>query len=128
MLLEKALIVPRQWNAAEVEATRKANVTDPDSRIMKMQAGYVQGYNGQAVVTAEQMIVAAEITQQANDLQQLLPMLTQAQDNLQAIDHPQAMGTALADAGYCSEANLTKEVAAGPRHPWRKNSTHSLNS
>ena len=97
--------------AAEVDATMKANVTGPDSRIMKMQTGYVQGYNAQAVVTAEQMIVAAEITQQANDLQQLHPMLTQAQDNLQAIDHPQAIGTAVADAGYCSEANLT---TAGP--------------
>ena len=29
----------------------KANITDPESRIMKGRVGYVQGYNGQAVVT-----------------------------------------------------------------------------
>jgi len=40
----------------------KANVTDPASRIMKTRGGYVQGYNGQAVVTEEQIILAAEIT------------------------------------------------------------------
>ena len=100
--------------AAELDATTKANVTDPDSRIMKTQKGYVQGYNAQAVVTAEQIIVAAELTQQANDLQQLHPMLAKAQENLLAIDHPQAIGIALADAGYCSEANLTAVVREGP--------------
>jgi len=40
----------------------RANVTDPDSRIMKTRGGYVQGYNGQAVVTEEQIILAAEVT------------------------------------------------------------------
>jgi transposase len=100
--------------AAEIDATTKANVTDPDSRIMKTQRGYVQGYNAQAVVTAEQVIVAAELTQQANDLHQLHPMLAQARENLQAIDHAQTIGIALADAGYCSEANLTEEVSEGP--------------
>ncbi len=100
--------------AAEIDATTKANVTDPDSRIMKTQRGYVQGYNAQAVVTAEQVIVAAELTQQANDLHQLHPMLAQARENLQAIDHAQTIGIALADAGYCSEANLTEEASEGP--------------
>ncbi len=100
--------------ADEITATAKANVTDPDSRIMKTQSGDVQGYNAQAVVTAEQVIVAAELTQQANDLHQLHPMLTQARENVQAIDHAQAIGIALADAGYCSEANLTEMVPEGP--------------
>ena len=40
----------------------RANVTDPASRIMKTRSGYVQGYNGQAVVTEEQIILAAEVT------------------------------------------------------------------
>ena len=53
----------------------KANVTDPDSRIMKTQKGYVQGLNAQAVVTEGQVIVAEDVTQQANDKQQLHPML-----------------------------------------------------
>jgi transposase len=99
---------------AAVDVTAQANVTDPESRIMKTQAGYVQGYNAQAVVTEAQIIVAAAVTQEQNDLHQLHPMLTEAQKNLQAIKYPQAIGTALADAGYCSEANLTEADPAGP--------------
>ena len=61
---------------------------------MKTQAGYVQGYNAQAVVTEEQIIVAAAVTQEANDIKQLHPMLERAQANLEALAHPQAVGTA----------------------------------
>jgi len=106
----------RKPKAPEAAADRdaKANATDPDSRIMKTQAGYVQGYNAQAVVTEEQIIVAAEVTQEENDIQQLHPMLKRAQTNLKAIAYPHAVGTALADAGYCSEANLMAADLAGP--------------
>ena len=77
---------------------------------MKTQAGYVQGYNAQAVVTEEQIIVAAAVTQEANDIKQLHPML----NGHKRISGPRASAggrTALADAGYCSEANL---LAADP--------------
>ena len=106
----------RKPKAPEAAADRaaKANVTDPDSRIMKTQAGYVQGYNAQAVVTEDQIIVAAEVTQEANDIKQLHPMLERAQANLKALAYPQAVGTALADAGYCSEANLMEADPDGP--------------
>jgi len=106
----------RKPKAPEPAADRdaKANVTDPDSRIMKTQAGYVQGYNAQAVVTKDQIIVAAEVTQEENDIKQLYPMLERAQANLKAIAYPHAVGTALADAGYCSEANLLAADPAGP--------------
>jgi transposase len=106
----------RKLKAPEAASDRdaKANVTDPDSRIMKTQAGYVQGYNAQAVVTEDQIIVAAEVTQEENDIKQLHPMLERAQANLKVIAYLQAVGTALADAGYCSEANLLAADPAGP--------------
>ena len=40
----------------------KANTTDPGSRIMKTRQGYVQGYNAQAVVSEEQIIVAVGVS------------------------------------------------------------------
>ncbi len=61
------------------EAKAKANVTDPDSRIMKTRAGYIQGYNAQAVVDKGQIIIAAEVTQEASDVHQLHPMTEKAQ-------------------------------------------------
>jgi len=84
-----------------------ANATDPDSRFMHTRRGSVQGYNAQAVTTCEQVIVAAELTQDANDLQQLDPMLTATAATLDAAGIPQRPGTLLADSGYWTIANLT---------------------
>ena len=84
----------------------KANTTDPDSRIVKTRQGYVQGYNAQAVVSEEQIIVAVGVTQEAHDVQQLEPMLQTMAHTLEAAgieDRPKA---GLADAGYWSEANV----------------------
>jgi hypothetical protein len=91
----------------------KANVTDPDSRIMKTRKGFVQGLNGQAVVTEQQIIVTEDVTQEENDKQQLHPMLEQTEENRQSIGIEEEIGVALADAGYCSEENFTKTPASG---------------
>ena len=92
----------------------KANVTDPESRIMKTRKGYVQGYNAQAAVTENQIITAAEVTQQENDKKQLHPMLDKTEENAAAAGVEEKVGAALADAGYWSESNAE---AAGPDGP-----------
>lgn len=103
----------RQPKPAEEAGNKdaKANVTDPDSRIMKTRKGYVQGFNSQAVVTEEQIIVAEDVTQEENDKQQLHPMFEQAEENRQAVEIKEKIGVGLADAGYCSEENFTKKAA-----------------
>jgi hypothetical protein len=70
--------------------------------------GSVQGFNAQAVTTLEQVIVAAELTQQANDLQQLGPMLDATAATLAAAGVQNRPGTVLADSGYWTTANLTQ--------------------
>ena len=84
----------------------KANVTDSDSRIMKTRQGYVQGYNVQAVVSEDQIIVAVGVTQEANDVQQLEPMLHTLVRTLEAAGIEERPKVGLADAGYWSEANV----------------------
>ena len=88
-------------------AEAKANTTDPDSQIMKARQGYVQGYNAQAIVSRDQIIVATGVTQEANDVQQLKPMLETMERTLEAAGIEERPRTALADAGYWSEANVT---------------------
>jgi transposase len=96
----------------------KANTTDPDSRIMKTRSGYVQGYNSQAVVTKEQIIIAAEVTNQENDINQLHPMIQKAQENLNEIAPQKELKIeiALSDAGYASEKNFAAITPDGPEH------------
>lgn len=97
---------------ATPEDTAQTNFTDPEAKIMKQSnKGFDYSYNAQAVVDAQdQIIVAAEVTNQANDKQQGVPMAQAALDNVQAaeIDRPTlADGTPVpipntADAGYFS--------------------------
>ena len=95
---------PKVVEPAPVEEA-KANTTD--SRIMKARQGYVQGYNVQAIVSRDQIIVATGVTQEANDVQQLKPMLETLEHTLEAAGIEERPRTALADAGYWSEANVT---------------------
>lgn len=91
--------VPDPTQAAPAPKAQR-NFTDPDSRIMKDGAtkSFVQAYNAQAAVDgAAQVIVAAAVTQEANDKQQLVPMLTQVKPNCGATP-----AAASGDAGYFS--------------------------
>jgi transposase len=96
--------------ADEAKPDEKAqrNFTDPESRIMPDGANkgsFLQGYNAQvAVDDTAQVIVAAELTQQANHSRQLIPMLEQVETNMGC--KPDKIS---ADVGYWSEANATDE-------------------
>jgi transposase len=103
----RAHIKPRRRDEApKPQAT--TNLTDPDSRFVHSRNGWVQGYNAQAVTTAAQVIVAAELTQHTSDLQQLRPMLAATAATLAAAGIPARPGTVLADCGCWSIANLTE--------------------
>jgi transposase len=85
-------------------AGRKANVTDPQSRILKSRKGFVQGYNGQVVVSVDHIVVAAEVVREADDQKQLLPMIRLAQDTLDRAGCAGALiAQVIADGGYGTE-------------------------
>ena len=85
------------------------NFTDPDSKIMKTSDGsYHQCYSGQAVVDEKaQVIVVAEVSNQAADGPLLGDALEQLDENLEAIGAELPKGAVLtADAGYFSGENV----------------------
>jgi len=92
--------------AGEPEPKAQRNFTDPESRIMKGPAGFVQAYNAQAAVApALQLIVGQALTQQANDKQQLIAMIERVREQA-----GQKMQEVLIDSGYCSDENLRQEA------------------
>jgi hypothetical protein len=97
---------------AKPDPKAQRNFTDPESRIMPNGANkgsFLQGYNAQIAVDAEcQIIVAAEVTQQANDKQQLEPMAKA----IVAMAGRLADVTS-ADAGYFSEEAIERVQAMG---------------
>src|SRR5215217_5060960 len=102
----RAHIRPRRRDEApNPKAT--VNTTDPDSRFVRGNGRTLQGYNAQAAATTAQVVVAAELTQQANDLQQLAPMLTAIRTTLTAAGIGDPVQQLAADSGYWSIANVS---------------------
>jgi transposase len=91
----------REFGVPEPKA--QDNFTDPDSRIMKRAGGgFDASYNAQtAVDDAAHIIVAADLSNNAADVQQLVPMLQAVQANTGELPRQ-----GLADAGYRSEDNF----------------------
>jgi transposase len=84
------------------------NFTDPESRIMKASnKGWDQCGNAQAVTNEHQIILAADVTDQANDVRQAVPMADQTRANLDAAGIEDAIKAMVGDAGYYSEPNAT---------------------
>jgi len=91
--------------------TDQVNLTDEESRIMRVPGGgFEQCYNAQAVVAeGSLLVVAVEVVQATNDKQQLQPLLNKV------VALPDALGkagTLLADNGYFSAANVAACAAA----------------
>jgi transposase len=122
----RARAAEAERKAAEQEANRKGpgpvrNITDPDSRLMPVRGGgFIQGYNTQNMPSQDGLIIATELTDEQADCPSFEPMLAKGQEAaaLIAAHRPtpghdggspeqDSIGLALADAGYCSQANLT---------------------
>ena len=106
--------------AAGVTAAEKAkpkpsaqrNFTDPESRMMKTNHGFAYAFNAQAVIDEKsQIALCAEVTEEAGDVDQLVPMTEKTEENLAAAGISGSPKMLLTDAGYCSEDNL--EAAEG---------------
>ena len=92
----------------------RVNITDPDSRVMRTKGQpTVQGYNAQAAVTAEQIIVAAEITTASPDFGHLEPVFEAALRDLELAGVSQRPGVVVADAGYWNKRQMEKIVMGG---------------
>ncbi|WP_019953234.1 IS1182 family transposase, partial [Kushneria aurantia] len=93
-------------------AQEQINLTDEESRIMPVSGGgFEQGYNAQAAVDTDSLLViAGAVTQACNDKEQVEPMLEQ----LAAL--PDSVGSVdrlLADTGYFSATNVLACEQAG---------------
>ena len=91
----------------------KVNVTDPDSKNLKAPRGYIQGYNAQAVVNENQIVIAAEINTDSPDFGHLGPMVQAAQRELEAAGITEQPGVIVADAGYWHQQQMEHITGRG---------------
>jgi hypothetical protein len=91
----------------------KINTTDPDAKRMKFGRNFMPAYNVQAVTTEDQIIVAAEISTEGVDFEQLRPMIDSAEQELQGAGVKERPGVVLADAGCWSNGHIDALRARG---------------
>ena len=94
---------PYKRRYGEPDEKAQSNFTDPESRIMKTSTeGFQQCYNAQTAVEGDnQLVVGTEVTDNASDQGQLIPMVDVA-----AEVRGNAPAQVLADANYCNERDL----------------------
>jgi transposase len=125
----------KKKNSSRTRHPPVRNITDPDARLMPVRGGgFIEGCNTQNVTSADELIIATDLTQDTTDAPWYEPMLRQAETAAALITahHPAATSPAatssgsggadttgggqasaslislfLADAGYLSEHNLT---------------------
>lgn len=100
---------PQKAPTPEIEDNEQINLTDEESRIMRVSGGgFEQCYNAQAGVDAATMLVVATgLTQEGNDKRQVTSML---QTPLTQAPVQGSATTLIADNGYCSQAGQCKCV------------------
>ena len=94
----------------EPDAKKQRNFTDPDSRIMVSGGEFLQAYNCQAAVDDEaQIILAADVTQEANDKNQVVPMVNQIKTNTNGLTPTRLT----ADTGYFNQEHIDRLQSEG---------------
>jgi transposase len=93
---------------------KKVNTTDPESKVMSTAKGFVQGYNAQAVANDQQVVLAAEVTDEHNDVGQLHPMIEATETSLAEAGIDERPEKLAADAGYACEENFAGIDADDP--------------
>jgi transposase len=88
----------------------EVNLTDPDSRRMKGNRRYIQGYNAQTVVNEQQIVIAAEISTNPADFGHLRPMIDTALSKLEHAGVIAKPKVVVADAQYWNEQHMDHVV------------------
>jgi transposase/IS5 family transposase len=102
-------------NEAKLGAKGKeitSNITDNESAKMKAAGGYIQGYDGQALVDSKhQVIIHGEALGESQDYEHVPPMVEGAKQNMKAIGYGEDYfkgKTLTADTNYHSKTNIQK--------------------
>jgi hypothetical protein len=92
----------------------KINTTDHDSRIVgTVGQPAIQGYNAQAAVNEDHIVIAAEVTVESPDFGHLEPMVCATERELEDVGVTESPGVVVADPGYWHKQQMEKVVGRG---------------
>lgn len=94
-----------QVSAEEIDGEEKINLTDRDSRLLRDKDGFIQGYNVQAVYSANDIIVDVEAVSDSNDIKQVKERVNRVEDLKEKLSVDESSNY-LADKGYCNPEQI----------------------
>ncbi|MBE2321067.1 transposase [Solirubrobacter sp. CPCC 204708] len=89
------------------------NTTDPDSRMVKGQHQFIQGYNAQAATNEHRIVIGAETEVVSPDFGHLERTLNAARRELQHVGITEAPKLVVADSGYWHTEQMQRLAAEG---------------
>jgi transposase len=102
---------PSEAELPEIDPKARANLTDPDSRLVRrdQRSAYEQGFRAQAVADADgtQLILGTRVSDAASDTHELLPTVETVSDELGECT------AILADSGYANQTQVATLEAKG---------------
>ena len=105
---------PADPHTPPAEPTGTINTTDHDSRIVRTQGQpAIQGYNAQAAVNENQIVIAAELTVDSPDFGHLEPMVEATLEELERIGASEPPQVVVADPGYWHKQQMENVVSRG---------------
>ncbi len=93
--------IPGELQELRRSGQTKLSRSDRDSRFLHSREGFVLGYTAEAAVSEDGLIVAARVTQAANDHASLVPLVEEVEQRCQ-----KPLQKVLADAGFYSNQNV----------------------
>jgi len=99
--------IPGELQKLRKSGQKRLSRTDADSRFLHSRDGFVLGYPAEAAVREDGLIVAARVTQAANDHASLVPLVDQTEQRCG--QRPQKV---LADAGFYFEPECASDGTA----------------
>lgn len=101
LIREKIEELKKEKEKVEKLGEKRVNLTDLDARLMKTRRGVMPAYNGQLAVDGKsQVILAARLVRDVNDVNQLVPMIEEVERNV-----GRKPWISTADSGYFSLDN-----------------------
>jgi transposase len=98
----------------EKESLKEINLTDPDATFQRQRSQIITGYRAEIAVDAkEQVIVACDVINQANDTEQTIPLIEQVENNLPEVSTTDSSITVTADSNFSSMKNLKELESKG---------------
>jgi transposase len=104
--------IPKPYTPPETPQGQ-INTTDLDSRMVRGQHGWLQGYNAQAAINEHRIVIAAEIAVVSPDFGHLAPVVAAARRELEQIGVRELPKVVVADSGYWHTEQMHQLAADG---------------